>query len=120
VVKVEIVSSVGDDLRLVVDIYYDPMVLDGEGRLRKEPSRKPVEETINKFITSLPFNGEFIPVKLQDALQETEGVAIPEILSIESKYAANDWATIQGKVVPNAGYLKIEPENLTLNYKPNV
>ncbi len=120
VAKVEIVSSVGDDLRIVADIYYDAMVLNANGQLLNDPSRKPVEETLNKFITSLPFNGEFIPVALQDAWQETEGVAIPEILSVETKYAANDWQSVQGKVIPNAGYLKIEPANLTLNYKANV
>ncbi len=119
-VVVNVISDQGDDLRLVMDIYYDPLVLNENGELITDSSQKPAEDTIQKFISELPFNGEFIPANLVDALQQTEGVDIPEILSVETKYAANDWQPVHGKVVPNAGYLTIQDENLTINYKANV
>jgi len=119
-VKVVVVSVVGDSLRLVMDIYYDPLIINADGTLIIDPSRKPAEDTIRAFITKLPFNGEFIPESMVDALQATGGIDIPTILSVETKYAANDWQSVQGKVVPNAGYLTIVPEDLTLNYKANV
>ncbi len=119
-VKVVIISDDGDSLRIVLDIYYDPLVLNEYGQLLSDPSIKPAEETLNAFITSLPFNGEFIPASLVDAWQSTKGVAIPEILSVETKYASNDWQAVQGKVIPNAGYLVISPDDLTINYKANV
>ncbi len=119
-VKVVIVSTVGDSLRLVMDVYYDPLVINADGTLIVDPSQTPAEDTIKAFITKLPFNGEFIPESMVDALQATSGIDIPTILSVETKYAANDWQAVQGKVVPNAGYLTIAPEDLTLNYKANV
>ncbi len=119
-VIVNVISDVGDDLRLVLDIYYDPLVLNADGTLIKSPDQAPAKDTIKRFITQLPFNGEFIPVNLVDALQQTEGVAIPELKSVETKYAGNDWQVVQGKVVPNAGYLTIRDEDLTINYIANV
>lgn len=117
-VAVNIISQQGDNLSLVIDIYYDPLVLDGEGQLLIDPNTKPVPATIRNFIQNLPFNGEFQLVKLVDALQITEGVVIPEILSAESRYMANDWETIIAKVKPYAGYMTINDDNLTVNYKP--
>lgn len=119
-VRIEIVSDVGDQLRLVMDIYYNPQLLNADGTLISNSSKKPAEDTICSFITTLPFNGEFVPAHMVDALQAAEGIDIPEILSVESKYADNDWEQIKGKTVPNAGYLTIADEDLTLNYIPNV
>lgn len=118
-VVINVISDVGDDLRLVMDIYYDPLVINEDGTLIKDTSQKPAEDTIT-FITTLPFNGEFIPANMVDALQNTTGIDIPEIISVETKYAINDWLSVQGKVVPNAGYLTVADEDLILNYKPNV
>ncbi|MBS2100717.1 hypothetical protein [Carboxylicivirga linearis] len=119
-VVVNIVSDVGDDLRLVLDIYYDPLVLNENGELLTDPGQIPAEDTIKTFISGLPFNGEFIPANLVDALQATTGIDIPEIRTVDTKYAANDWQPVYGKVVPNAGYLTISDENLTINYIANV
>lgn len=115
-VSITVRSLVGDSLNLVIDIWYDPLVMNDQGELLTDSS-KPVEETLQNFIQNLPFNGEFQLVKLVDALQATEGVVIPNILSAESKYADNDWVTIDAKVKPYAGYLTLETENLTINYR---
>ncbi len=119
-VAIEVVNDEGDELRLVIDIYYDPLVLNDEGALLTDTGTYPAYDTIKDFVTSLSFNGEFIPAELVDALQETEGVDIPEILSVATKYADNDWESVSGKVVPNAGYLNIDDDNLTINYTANV
>lgn len=116
-VKITVISDAGDDLRLSVDIMYDPMVLDENGLLL-EGGGEPVKDTIMSFIKTLPFNGEFQVVALVDALQKTEGVVIPTVLSAESKYAANDWQNIDARVKPNAGYMVIDEANLTINYRP--
>lgn len=119
-VELNIVNDEADDLRLVINIYYDPLVLGEDGSLLTDSSTFPAYDAIKDFIKSLDFNGEFIPVELVDALQETSGIDIPEILSVETKYADNDWESVSGKVVPNAGYLNIDDDNLTINYKANV
>ncbi len=124
-VKVTVVSTQGDALRLVIDILYDPMVLgvtvvDGvqKGYLLSDGNTEPVKNTIKSFIKQLPFNGEFKTVSLVDALQVTPGVVIPTVESAESKYAANDWQVIDARVKPYAGYLVIADENLSINYRP--
>lgn len=119
-VVVNIISAVGDDLRLVMDIWYDPLVLDATGKLLIDGTTEPAKEAIKQFITSLDFDGEFVPALLVDALQATVGIDIPVITSCETKFAENDWSIVDGKVIPNAGYLTIADENLTINYRANV
>ena len=101
------ISDAGDKLRLVLDIYYDPMVMDVEGNLL-DGGGSPVGDTVRSYIKSLPFNSEFTIVALTDALQATRGVAIPTVLSAESKYATNEWSVIDARVKPHAGYLVID------------
>ncbi|MBE9468966.1 MAG: hypothetical protein IMY72_11705 [Bacteroidetes bacterium] len=119
-VKINIVSDVGDDLRLNMDIWYNPLVIDEDGKLLTDSSQEPAKDTIKNFIKNIPFDGEFIPASLVDALQATDGIDIPVVKSCESRFAANDYSIVDGKVVPNAGYLVITDDNLTLNYKANV
>ena len=116
-VVVDVVSAPGDSLALVIDIFYDPLVLDEFGLLI-DGGGEPVRDTIQTFIKNLPFNGEFKVVSLVDALQLTEGVVIPTVLSAESKFAANDWMVIDARVKPHAGYLVISDDDLIINYRP--
>lgn len=125
-VKSQIVSVDGDDLRLVVDIYYDPLVMttvvDGDetkGVLLSDMVTEPVKDTIRAFVKSLPFNGEFVVASLVDALQATKGVMIPTVLSAESKYLTTDWQGIDARVKPYSGWMKVSPENLTITYRPH-
>ncbi len=124
-VKVTIISISGDDLRLVLDIYYDPLVMttveaDGEtkGVLLSDMTTEPVKNTINEFVKSLPFNSEFVLASLVDKLQATAGIDIPTVLSASSKYLTTDWQNIDARVKPYAGYLTITDDNLIINYRP--
>lgn len=119
-VKIFVVSDQGDDLKLIMDVWYDPLVIADDGTLLSDSSQEPAKDAIKAYIKSLPFNGEFIPAHLVDALQLTQGIDIPVILSCETRFGTNDFSTVDGKVVPNAGYLVILDENLTLNYRANV
>lgn len=116
-VKVVITSATGDDLKLVLDIWYDPLVLDGNGNLLNSPGVRPVEVTVRHFIKSLRFNGEFRLDLLTDALQATTGVVIPTVVSAESRHAQNPFEVIDAKVIPYAGYLVIDGSNLTVKYR---
>jgi len=119
-VNIHYISQAGDDLRLAMDIWYDPLVIGEDGKMLDDSTREPAKETIKDFIKDLPFNGEFVLVDLVDALQATDGIDIPTILQAESKYGSYDWTNIDAKVVPEAGYLVIDDANLTLNYRANV
>lgn len=115
-VVVKNISEVGDDARLVIDIWYDAQVLNADGSAI-DGSGEPAKETVLNYLKNLPFNGEFTILAMEDDLQVTKGVVIPKTLSAESKYANNDWAVIDAKVKPHAGYMVVKDENLTLNYR---
>jgi len=119
-VIIDYISQVGDDLRLVMDIWYNPLVLDANGKLLSDSEVEPAKDTVKEFIKNLPFNGKFILVELVDALQATNGIDIPTILSAESKFGANDYAIIDAQIIPEAGYLVIDDADLTINYRANV
>jgi len=101
-VNIQYISQAGDDLKLAMDIWYDPLVIDESGKMLEDSAREPAKDAIKEFIRNLPFNGEFVLVELVDALQATEGVDIPTILQAESKYGSYDWINIDAKEVPEA------------------
>ena len=113
-------SAPGDQLRLSLDLYYDPLVLDGEGQYLDGSANTPVQDAIREFIKSLPFNGEFVIAHLVDALQETEGVTIPNVLSCETKYGGYEFSQVNAQSVPDAGYLELKDEDLTINWIADV
>ncbi|MCT4590523.1 MAG: hypothetical protein N4A71_22035 [Carboxylicivirga sp.] len=115
-VVVNIISTEGDDARLVLDIWYNPMVLNADGTAI-DGSGEPAKDTVKNYLKNLPFNGEFTILALEDSLQTASGIVIPNVLSSESKYAENDWVVIDAKVKPNAGYMVVKDENLTINYR---
>jgi len=124
-VKLIIISNDGDSMRLTINIWYNPLVLDNNGKLINNSSCEPVKDTIINFIQNLPFNGEFIPSLMVDEIQKAQGVDIAEIQSCETKYGTNNYTIVQGKVIPNAGYLNIAPndeqsQGLIINYIANV
>lgn len=67
------VSQAPDKLRIHMQVYYDPLVLDSSG-MRLSGGGKPVEETMNTYLNSLEYAGTFYASKLIDMLQLTDGV----------------------------------------------
>jgi hypothetical protein len=114
-VRLNIVTGPGDDLVLIMDIWYDPLVLDSEGKLLTDNSIEPAREAISSFIKSLPFNGVFVPTSLVDSLQVVNGIKVPVILSCQTRYGENDFADVDGKTIPYFGYLTVS--TLTLKYR---
>jgi hypothetical protein len=115
----EVTNQAADYFRATIDIYYDPMILDGEGHRLDGTVEEPVQDAVKNYISNLPFNGEYTNMALIDALQAVEGVVIPELKSAESKYGLYDWSIINAKVTPDSGYLKIYDEaDLTLTFIP--
>lgn len=84
--QIRVVSTTGDKIRIELEAYVDPLVIytEGEnaGKLIKDLSRKPVEETVKHYIENLEFNGAFVPTFLLDRIQEQEGVNLPILRTI--------------------------------------
>lgn len=114
-VSVSIVNLPADSYRCDLDVYYNPMILNGSGMAAD--GSYPVKAAIIEFLKSLPFNGEYRNASLVDTLQAIEGVVIPNLKAASAKAAGGSWEVIDVKVYPASGYFAIENEgDLNINY----
>lgn len=123
-VKTTIINFLPDRLFLNLDIYYDPLVLDGEGN-NILSGGKTVEEAINAYMKELPFNGQLVLAHLVDRLQQVQGVDIPHINLAETSWIdaeINDYGDAQPitvKQIPVSGYFAVANFD-NVNYIANV
>jgi hypothetical protein len=93
-----LVSGSGDQIKVSLNIYYDPIVLLSNVKIS-------VEAAIMSYISSLPFNGVFQTSTLVDIVQECPGVSDVTVTAIESRYlTGGTWGTVGRTHVPNFGY----------------
>lgn len=118
-------SNVHDDLRLELDIYYDPTLLDNQGARLDGTDAEPVKNKIKAYLKGLEFDGRFIKTHLTDQLQAVEGVILPKIRRAWSKYGNYTYETVGQNVgeideirVADAGYMKLDEETSVINFIP--
>jgi len=110
-------NAVADELKLEATIYYDALVLDAAGERLDGASTTPVQDAIDSYLEQMDFNGRFVPTLLVDALQLVEGVVIPELTAVETRYASLPYSVVPANgVIPSAGYLRAT--SVTLNFVP--
>ena len=115
-----------DQLKLVLDIFYDPLVLRADGSRIDGADLRPVPKTVQAFLKDLPFNGEYANTRLTDVLQRVDGVVLPVIKSSQAKYGLFPFQTIDERYIPDAGFLELiednptTPGNLIINYREYV
>jgi hypothetical protein len=115
-VRVVVINEEAIQLELDLHIYYNPMVLDSEGR-NLQKGNKPVEDVVEDYIQNLPFNSEYRNADLIDRLQAIPGVVIPT-LEVARQRKDNDspWIDIPIRATPYSGYYVIK--NLEPKYVP--
>ncbi|MDR1116211.1 MAG: hypothetical protein LBL33_08735 [Tannerella sp.] len=119
-VRYAIINAPADRMRLELDIYYNPLLLDDEGRRLDGSGDTVIQDTVRSHIGSLPFNGMYTNQALVDALQNVDGVEQAELKGAYSKYGAYaDFRAIDGRSIPHAGYYDIDDANLILNFIAN-
>lgn len=142
--QIKVLSTIGDAVLIDVDVYVDPLVLytEGEntGKLIRNLSDTPVETAIKEYITTLEFNGSFVPTFLIDHIQKAEGVNLPILRKVIVNYKQQDMldgenTTINSKdrivilddkdnkkeypfFVPSSGYFDIDTSFIRIQYKP--
>lgn len=117
-VKLLVTSNPPDYYRATVEVQYDPLILASNG-LHLVSSAEVVRDTVTAYLKSLPFNGEFSPQALQDAIQLTDGVKLCRIIFSQSKYAALPWEDTGVRYIPDSGHMKVyTPSDLTIIYTP--
>lgn len=119
-VRITIINSPADDLRLEMDIYYNPLILDNEGKYLDGTNDTPVQKAIRDYISNLSFNGLYINQSLVDKCQVVDGVEIVELQQASSRYGAQvNYRPINARNRPYAGYYQVTDQNLILNFIAN-
>jgi hypothetical protein len=75
--RTSVFTSNADELNIVYDIYYDPIVPLSSLKIA-------VQKAVDEHLGNLPFNGNLSITKFTDALQSVRGVLDPVFLSAES------------------------------------
>lgn len=108
-----IVNFLPDILRLNFKIAVDPLILNNTG-MSVLTGTYPVQETIERFLLNLPFDGELSVQRLREAIKATEGVNDLLEQDVQSKWinpALNGYdyfQPIEISRIPKSGRFKIE------------
>lgn len=113
-----------DSLKLEIDFYYDPLVLNSYGQRLSGGQEQPAVVAIENYLKSLEFNGQLVLEKLEDYLKKhTDGALFPKIKRAWSKYGNLSYDYIGENAglineirVADAGYMKLDKNNTTIKY----
>jgi hypothetical protein len=117
-VKLNITTSVADNLKNDITIIYNPLVLNASGERIDGTDPLPVQNAIRSFLKNLPFNGVFSIQKYEAKLLEIDGVTDLKINSISARYGLLPFANINISYTPDSGYMRIADADLSLNFLP--
>lgn len=112
-VKITVINNPVDKLKLYLDVYRDPLVLDNTG-VSIANGNKPVEDAIKQFLKALPFDGAFIINDFIAYLRTVEGVKNVQVVSASSAsyntvtHLYGDFVGFAVKKIPEAGYYMLE------------
>lgn len=119
-VRIVVINDQPDHMKLTIDIYYNPQVLDETGKRLDGNANTPVQDAIRNYLKNLPFNGMYTNQALVDTLQTVDGVDISEIKFAASRYGVyTEFTEINAREIAHAGYYQISDANLILNFIPN-
>tara|TARA_R110000796_G_scaffold74629_5_gene167813 strand:- start:1255 stop:2133 length:879 start_codon:yes stop_codon:yes gene_type:complete len=116
--RIEVVSRPPDDLALTIDLYFDPLLLDGNGARLDGLNDAPVSQAIEEFLYNLEFNGELILTKLTDYLQNVEGVNEPVIKEASARFGTNPYVDINEYYIADSGYMVLDETLTVINFLP--
>ncbi|WP_166964585.1 hypothetical protein [Yeosuana marina] len=119
--KIIIYTDEADDLKLNIDFFYNPLVLDENGSRIDGTSNTPVQDVVRDYLKNLKFNGEFNIAKLEDLLQDVDGCSNREayIRLCEANYLTpSAFIAISDSYVANSGYMVVTDYNLNINFIP--
>jgi hypothetical protein len=118
-VRILIVNQVSDKLKLDLKIYFNPLILDGDGQRIDGADATPVQSAVKNFLKNQPFNGVFVLAYLVDALQQVDGVVIPHVSQCLTKFGAFAFTSVNVQYSPDSGYLRFESDDdLTIEFIP--
>ncbi|WP_442265866.1 nucleotidyltransferase [Tenacibaculum sp. ZS6-P6] len=118
-VKVVLINRDADLLKLEIDAYYNPLEIDANGARLDGSDNEPLQNKLKQYLKEFEFNGELVLTKLTDQLQQVQGIEMPVIKEAYYKFGnQQDWTPINETYQSDAGHMKINEDNLTINWIP--
>ena len=114
----EFLSDAPEQLKLRIDIYYNPLVLNAQGARIDGTKETPVSDAVRNYLNTIEFDGSVVLAYLTDALQNVPGVIIPHVAYAAYRYGSLEWMQFSVLRQPQSGYMRIKDEDLTINYIP--
>jgi hypothetical protein len=119
-ISIRLVNQAADLIKTSLTVYVNPLVIDlVTGQLLSGTTPVyPIKDAINLYLANLEFDGAFVKDFFRTTLKDAEGIELVVIDFCQSKYAAFPFVDVGEWKIPEAGYFKINDENLTINYLP--
>jgi hypothetical protein len=111
-----VTSGVPDQLRLVLRVIVNPLVLNLQGQRINTTDLTPVQNAIRKYLQNIDFNGEFSTQDLEDAIRAVDGVDDLSTDEVQMKYGALPFTSVDINRIPDSGYLVIDDSNLIITF----
>ncbi len=113
-----IYNRAADTVKGLVDVYYNPLLLDAAGNRLDGIGGKPLELAADAYLLQLDFNGEFSNAAFVDVLQSAYGVSSRGVFihNLQKKTGAGAYTNINNSFIPEPGYIKYETLGLIFNY----
>lgn len=142
--QIRVVSNEGNKIVITLEVYVNPLIIytddedynqnpqntgnedeqnrQNSGKLLRNLSIEPVKDAIKEYITTLEFNGAFVPTYLIDKIQQISGVELPILRNVKVD-GIDVYNELDGKrelpfFVPSSGYFKVDEEEFKITYKP--
>lgn len=102
--NIGIISAQADLLRLFLNVTYD-------GLVPLATLQANVQAAIMDHIKNIGFNGTLWFIRLQDAVQQVEGIIDVEPVQLQAAQAGGPFTNWNRRYLPVSGYLDIDPDN---------
>jgi hypothetical protein len=108
-----IISDDADLINVSMRVYTDASIINADGEALNQTSSKPVEDAINNYLATLPWDGVVINSALTDAVQAVPGVSDVVLLATAAKAAqAANYQSISRTYRTVAGYIVANELNI--------
>jgi hypothetical protein len=115
-VRLQVTSTTADVFQPVVTVYYDPLILNGDGSRIDGTAPTPVKDAIHAFLNSLPFNGLFVYNSFVAALQGVEGVVIASVSAAVAYFTGPPpFEDCMVQYQPDSGYMVLDDAYFAAN-----
>lgn len=107
-IPVQIINQPADDIKINMDVYYDPVVFDADDAMTA------VKNGISHYLQNIDFNGVYTSMGMVDYLQSINGLEVIEVDEVKTKSSGEgSYSPIENgcRSVPVSGYYVLDDDS---------